>query len=76
MELNASKHFRRLYCSGLGIAPFLKNLVPAIDLPEQLIAIIVLLIATAIALIKVELGAIINAVLIIVESIALGTTQI
>src|SRR4051812_19451678 len=62
-----------LAVTSLGIATFFKNLVPAIDLPEQVIAIIALLIATAIALIKVELGAIINAVLIIVESIALGT---
>ncbi|QMU30046.1 APC family permease [Adhaeribacter radiodurans] len=62
-----------LAVSSLGIAPFLKNLLPGFRVPDQLIAILMLLIATSIALIKVELGAIINAVLIVVECIALGT---
>jgi amino acid transporter len=62
-----------LAVSGLGIVPFLKSLLPAIQLPDPVIAFMILMIATAIAIIRVELGAIINAVLIVVECIALGT---
>ncbi|MDQ4141114.1 MAG: APC family permease [Bacteroidota bacterium] len=57
----------------LGFAPFLKNLISGFAVPDRVIAILVLMLATAISLIKVELGAIINAILIVVECMAIGT---
>lgn len=63
-----------LAAASIGIVPFLSYLVPALGfVPDEILEVIVLLTATGIALIKVELGALINAVLIIVECIALGT---
>lgn len=63
-----------LAAASIGIVPFLRYLFPALNsVPDKVLGVVVLFTATAIALVKVELGAIINAILIIVECIALGT---
>lgn len=63
-----------LAAASIGIVPFLHYFFPALNaVPDKLLGVIVLFAATSLALVKVELGAIINGTLIIVECIALGT---
>jgi len=60
----------------LGIGAFLKTLIPAIHLPDNLIAIIALCIAASIASFNVELGALTTAGMVIIESVVLGIIMI
>jgi amino acid transporter len=55
----------------LGIPQFLKDLIPAIHLSEQIIAVLAVLLAVGIALVRVELGAWITMSMVIVEFVVL-----
>lgn len=56
----------------LGLGAFLKTLIPAIQLPDNLIAIVALCIASYVASVKVEIGALTTAGMVIIESLVLG----
>jgi amino acid transporter len=56
----------------LGVAGFLKDLVPALDISTELLALVTLALATAIALTRVEVGAWVTIAMVIVETIVLG----
>ncbi len=58
----------------VGIAPFIKGLIPALSgVDNHLIAIVALAMAAVIAVVRVELGAAVTSVMIVVESVVLGT---
>jgi amino acid transporter len=56
----------------LGFSVYLKTLISVIQLPDNVIAIIVLCIAAAIASFRVELGALTTTGMVIIESVVLG----
>lgn len=56
----------------LGVAAFTKDLIPGIGISDQLFALIALAIATAIAVTKVEIGAWVTIVMVVVELVVLG----
>ncbi|HKG37602.1 MAG TPA: APC family permease [Conexibacter sp.] len=56
----------------LGVAAFLKALFPALGVSDELLALVVLAVATAIALTKVEIGAWVTIVMVVVELVVLG----
>jgi amino acid transporter len=56
----------------LGIPAFLRDLFPGLGLPDTVIAIILLVLATVLALTKVEVGAWATAAMVIVECVVLG----
>jgi amino acid transporter len=56
----------------LGMVAFIKDLIPSLALPDTVIAIVLLALATALALTKVEVGALATAVMVVVECIVLG----
>jgi amino acid transporter len=56
----------------LGMVAFIKDLIPSMALPDTVIAIVLLALATALALTKVEVGALATAVMVVVECIVLG----
>lgn len=56
----------------LGIVAFLKDLIPGLSVPDTIVAVILLALATALALTKVEVGAWATAAMVVVECIVLG----
>ncbi|KAA0077202.1 APC family permease [Mycolicibacterium sp. P9-64] len=56
----------------LGIVAFLKDLIPGLGVPDTIVAVILLAMATALALTKVEVGAWATAAMVVVECIVLG----
>jgi amino acid transporter len=56
----------------LGVAQFLKDLMPGVGLPDQLLALIILGIAAVIAMTRVEVGAWVTIVMVVVELVVLG----
>ncbi|MFQ6326895.1 APC family permease [Nocardia sp. CWNU-33] len=56
----------------LGMVAFLEDLIPALGLPDTVMAIILLALATGLALTKVEVGAWATAAMVIVECVVLG----
>lgn len=61
----------------LGVAGFLKALIPGLGaIPTPLLALITLAVATAIALTRVEIGAWVTFVMVVVELIVLGIVTI
>jgi amino acid transporter len=56
----------------LGVAVFLKDLIPGLGLSDQLLALIALALATGIALTRVEIGAWVTIVMVVVELVVLG----
>ncbi len=60
----------------LGIGAFLKNLIPGITLSDGVIAIILLALATALALTTVEIGAWATALMVVVELVVLSIITI
>jgi amino acid transporter len=56
----------------LGLVAFIKDLAPAITIPDTVVAIVLLALATALALTKVEVGAWATAAMVIVECVVLG----
>jgi amino acid transporter len=56
----------------LGVAGFMKDLIPGIGLSNELFALILLAAATAIGLTKVEIGAWVTIVMVVVELVVLG----
>ncbi|GAA5197253.1 APC family permease [Arthrobacter gyeryongensis] len=56
----------------LGMAVFLRDLVPGIPFPDPVVALVMLALATALALTKVEVGAWATAAMVIVEFVVLG----
>jgi amino acid transporter len=56
----------------LGMVSFIKDLVPSLRLPDTVVAIVLLALATALALTKVEVGAWATAAMVIVECVVLG----
>jgi amino acid transporter len=56
----------------LGMVAFIKDLIPSLALPDTVIAITLLALATALALTKVEVGAWATAVMVVVECVVLG----
>jgi amino acid transporter len=60
----------------LGIGAFLKNLFPALTIPDSLLAVILLALATAVALTTVEVGAWATAAMVVVELVVLGIVTV
>jgi amino acid transporter len=61
----------------LGVAVFLQDLVPALDaISTPLLALISLVVATAIALTRVEVGAWVTIIMVVVELVVLGIVTI
>jgi len=61
----------------LGVATFLKDLIPALDaVPTPVLALLSLALATAIALLTVEVGAWLTFVMVIVELVVLGIVTV
>ncbi len=56
----------------LGVAGFLKDLIPGLDISTDLLALITLAIATGIALTRVEVGAWVTITMVVVELVVLG----
>jgi len=56
----------------LGMVAFMKDLIPGLALPDTVVAIVLLALATALALTKVEVGAWATAAMVVVECIVLG----
>jgi amino acid transporter len=56
----------------LGVAGFMKDLIPGIGLDDQVFALILLAAATAIGLTKVEIGAWVTIIMVVVELVVLG----
>ncbi|RDH76270.1 APC family permease [Mycolicibacterium moriokaense] len=56
----------------LGIVGFLKNLIPGIGVPDTILAVVLLALATALALTKVEVGALATGAMVVVECMVLG----
>jgi amino acid transporter len=56
----------------LGVAVFMKDLIPGIGISDQLFALIALVIATGIAVTKIEIGAWVTIVMVVVELVVLG----
>lgn len=56
----------------LGIVIFAKNLFPGLEAPDQLIALVLLLISGGIAMTRVEVGAAVNIVILIIQLIVVG----
>jgi amino acid transporter len=56
----------------LGMVAFLRDLFPALGFPDTVIAIVLLAVATALALTKVEVGAWATAAMVVVECVVLG----
>lgn len=56
----------------LGVAAFTKALIPGLAISDQLLALIALALATGIALTKVEVGAWVTIIMVVVELIVLG----
>ncbi|HEV7853722.1 MAG TPA: APC family permease [Mycobacterium sp.] len=60
----------------LGMVGFLRDLFPGLGFPDTLIAIVLLALATGIALTKIEVGAWATATMVIVECIVLGIVTV
>ncbi|MCW2687890.1 MAG: amino acid permease-associated region [Mycobacterium sp.] len=60
----------------LGMVGFLRDLFPGLGLPDTVIAIVLLALATALALTKVEIGAWATAAMVIVECLVLGIVTV
>jgi amino acid transporter len=61
----------------LGVAAFLQDLIPALDaISTPLLALIALVVATAIALTRVEVGAWVTIIMVVVELVVLGIVTI
>ncbi len=61
----------------LGVATFLKDLIPALDaVPTPVLALLSLVLATAIALLTVEVGAWLTFVMVVVELVVLGIVTV
>lgn len=61
----------------LGVATFLKGLIPALDVfPTPVLALLSLVLATAIALLTVEVGAWLTFVMVVVELVVLGIVTV
>src|SRR3981189_3293656 len=56
----------------LGMVAFIKDLIPGLGLPDTVITIVLLALATTLALIKVEVGAWATAAMVVVECVVLG----
>lgn len=56
----------------LGMVAFLKDLFPALTMPDPVLAVILLAVATAVALTTVEVGAWVTAIMVVVELAVLG----
>jgi amino acid transporter len=56
----------------LGVAAFLKDLIPGLGISDPLFALLLLALATAIAITKVEVGAWVTIVMVVVELVVLG----
>lgn len=61
----------------LGVATFLKDLIPALDaFPTPVLALLSLVLATAIALLTVEVGAWLTIIMVVVELVVLGIVTV
>jgi amino acid transporter len=60
----------------LGMVGFLRDLIPGLGLPDTVIAIALLALATGLALTKVEIGAWATAAMVIVECLVLGIVTV
>lgn len=60
----------------LGIAVFLKDLIPALTVPDTIIALVMLAGAAAIALTRIEIGAWVTIIMVMVELIVLGIVTV
>lgn len=61
----------------LGVATFLKDLIPALDaFPTSVLALLSLVLATAIALLTVEVGAWLTFVMVVIELVVLGIVTV
>lgn len=56
----------------LGVAVFVKDLIPGLEMSDQLLALIALALATGIALTRVEIGAWVTIIMVVVELVVLG----
>ncbi|HEY6573826.1 MAG TPA: APC family permease [Mycobacterium sp.] len=56
----------------LGMVGFLKDLVPGLGVPDTVVAVVLLAVATAVGLTKVEIGAWATAAMVLVECVVLG----
>ncbi len=60
----------------IGIAQFLKDLIPALDIGDKPFGLILLLLALAIALVRVEIGAWVTIAMVVVELTVLGLVTV
>lgn len=56
----------------IGVAQFLKNLIPGLEIPDKPLALVILAVATLIALTRVDFGAWVTIVMVVVELVVLG----